>query len=378
MRRPLLSKCLRLLLVNLLLFGFSSGCSPDKTGKITFLGRPELKNTSYIYAMNLDGSNQVKLAPVTPFNAEPYQMWSADGKTLAFIDWESETGKTWLCAIDADEKNKHNVLDITCLKVGNFSISPDGKAIVFSRDVSRITSTPQYGTVRVEVTDDSDLFMVDITTGAVKQLTDTPGVWEQYPSFSPDGMQIAFVVRIDTETEQNVPRYIYIMDTNGSNRRELAYVTEDLGFMAFEGFHWSPDSRKITYSLNNFSISDYEHFYDIFMTDVAKGGYTNLTNSLYTIEGDPDWSPDSKKIAYYSGSLNDGFFTWVMDANGKNKTRLYQTGSSASWTPDGKGLIFTNRLNVYEILEMDAKGGNLRTLLKSQDLSFSNPVWLTK
>jgi Tol biopolymer transport system component len=65
-----------------------------------------------------------------------------------------------------------------------------------------------------------------------------------------------------------------------------------------------------------------------------------------------------------------------MDANGKNKTKLYQTGGPSSWTPDGKGLIFTNRLNVYEIMEMDTHGDNLTSLVKTEDIRISEPVWI--
>jgi tricorn protease len=109
---------------------------------------------------------------------------------------------------------------------------------------------------------------------------------------------------------------------------------------------------------------------------VEKGGCTNLTDSPYTIEEYPSWSPDSRKIAYYSGSSNEGYYTWVMDADGKNKTRLYQSGGPPSWAPDGKGLIFTNRLNVYEILIIDANGKNARSLIKTEDIRISSPMWL--
>jgi TolB protein len=256
-------------------------------------------------------------------------------------------------------------------------MAPDGRTIVYTHDVSRTMETPMYGTVHVEITNDSDLFAVDVATGTVKQLTDTPDVWESYPAISPDGKKISFVVRIDTENKKGVPEYIYIMDINGNNRRELVYQTEAYGLLVFQGMYWSPDSKKIAYSIPNYSISDAEHFYDIFVIDVEKGGYTNLTESPLVIDDAPSWSPDSSKIAYYSGRLDEGFYSWVMDADGKNKTKLYYSGGPPSWTPDGKRLIFTNRLNVYEVLVIDANGENLRSLVKTEDIRISNPVWLS-
>jgi Tol biopolymer transport system component len=166
------------------------------------------------------------------------------------------------------------------------------------------------------------------------------------------------------------------MDVDGNNRRRVGYHAEGMPFPLFQGFHWSPDSKKIAYSVFNMSTNDYENFTDIFIIDVDKGGLTNLSNSPYVVDTNPAWSPDGSKIAYFSISLDEGSFTWIMDADGKNKTKLYQTGGRSSWTPDGKGLIFTNRLNVYEIMEMDTHGDNLASLVKTEDIRISEPVWI--
>jgi TolB protein len=218
---------------------------------------------------------------------------------------------------------------------------------------------------------------VDVKTGELKRLTDTPDVMEKWPAYSPESKQIAFIGRIDTERERNVPRDIFVMDADGDNRRHLARHTEGLGFPYAE-LRWSPDGSKIIYSFYNVSVGDAEDYTDIFMIDVEKGGYINLTDSPNVIDGAPLWSPDGKKIVYYSGSLTTGNFIYVMDADGTNKTKLYQSGGPASWTPDGEGLIFTNRLNVYEVMVIDADGKNLRTLVRSEDTRISNPIWLSR
>jgi len=356
----------------------TSACAPAKAEKLIFTSHSIGTNDTYVYSMNLDGNNLVKLAKCSLFYAQPFEMWSADGQKLAFIDPETEPGKTWLCVVDANRNNRRQLLEITDSIMSNFafSMAPDGKKIVMSRDVSHIIETPEGGSVHVEVTHDSDIFKVDVASGLVKQLTDTPDVWEQHPSFSPDGKKIAFITRIDTEDEKNNPKYVYVMDANGSNRRLVGYHAKGMPFPLFQGFHWSPDSKKIAYSVFNMSTSDYENFTDIFIIDVDKGGLTNLSNSPYVVDTNPAWSPDGSKIAYFSGSLDEGSFTWIMDADGRNKTKLYQTGGPSSWTPDAKGLIFTNRLNVYEIMEMNTHGENRRSLVKIEDLKISEPAWI--
>jgi Tol biopolymer transport system component len=356
-------------------------CSTDMAGKIAFIGPYEREEKGkFIYSMNLDGSNQTKLGRMVFSMAQYYNMWSADGRTLAYFDYDNETGESWLCLVDTDGQNRRRLLDITDMKVDNMALSPNGKTVILSLDSTRIhrIETPMGETVHIEITEerDLDLFTVDVKTGELKRLTDTPDVMEKWPAYSPEGKRIAFVGRIDTEREKNIPRDVFVMDADGSNRRHLAHHTEGLGFH-FAELRWSPDGSKIIYPYYNFSVSDVEHYTDIFVIDVDKGGYVNLTDSPNIIDDAPSWSPDSKKIAYYSGNLTTGFYTYVTDADGGNKTRLYQSGGPASWTPDGKGLIFTNRLNVYEVMVIDADGKNLRTLARSEGTRISNPIWLS-
>ena len=114
------------------------------------------------------------------------------------------------------------------------------------------------------------------------------------------------------------------------------------------------------------------------MIDVKKGNHTNLTDSPSIIDDHPSWSPDGRRIAFVSGNLTEGYYIYIMDADGRNRTRLYQSGGSPSWSPDGKGIIFSNRLNIYEILVIKIDGKNLRTLTSSADMCISKPIWLSQ
>ena len=357
----------------------AAGCQADRAGRIVFLGPIEGQNGSDIYSMNPDGSEQVLLARWIPRWMPYHNVWSADGKTLAYIDSDNETETFWLSVVDGNGQNRRRVLDITDLKMDSMALSPDGKTVILSLDSTRMRriETPQGRTVHVEITQDQDLdlFTVDVKTGELKRLTDTTGVMEKWPSYSPDGKQISFVGRIDTEREKNVPRDVFVMDADGGNRRHLAHHTEGLWFVLPE-LRWSPDGTKIAYIFYNVSLSDSEHYTDIFVIDVKKGGLTNLTNSPYTTDEEPSWSPDGRKIAFYSGTLTEGYRTIVMDIDSGNVTKLDQ--GLPSWTPDGKGLIFTNRLNVFELMVINTDGKNPRTLAVSKDIRISKPIWLSE
>jgi len=353
----------------------SAGCTAGAAGRIVFLGSIEGQRGTDIYSMSPDGTDRVKLARW--YRQMPYlNVWSADGKTLACINYNEATQESWLCVIDGDNQNRRRLLEITDLKMDSMAISPDGRTVILSLGVSRKTETPQDGTVHVKITHDLDLFTVDVKTGELERLTDTPGVEEQWPSYSRDSRKIGFVASIDTDEIKGVPQDIYVMGADGGNRRHLVHHTEGM-FVSLE-LLWSPDGSKIAYSLYNVSINDYQHYADIFVIDVKQGRRTNLTDSPYMTDDEPSWSPDSRKIAFYSGNMTEGYRAWVMDADGDNKTELYHTGGTPSWTPDGKGLIFTNRLNVFELMAIDADGKNLRKLAVSEDIRISRPVWLSR
>ncbi len=367
-----------MVILTLILLLSGNSCSANDTGKIVFLG-PGEKNFHYIYSMDPDGTNLVKLARLLPHHMPYRNVWSAAGKTLAYVDYDDSTETAWLSVVESDGRNRRRVRDITDLKMESTALSPDGKTIVLSLGSTRITKieTPRGNTVHIEIIEeqDMDLFTVDVKTGELERLTDTPGVMEIFPSYSPDGKQIAFIGRIDTENMKNVPRDVFVMDADGSNRRLLAHHT-DGQFVFNPDLCWSPDGSWIAYSYYNVSVSDCQHYYDIFVIDVDKSELINLTDSPHVIDSEPSWSPDGRKLAYYSGKLTEGPRVLIMDMDSGLITSLEQ--GWPSWTPDGKGLIFTNPLNVFELMIVDANGTNTRTLASTKDIRISRPIWLSE
>ena len=359
----------------------AAGCQADRAGRIVFLGRIEGQRDQYIYSMNPDGSDRVKLAPWNPRMMPYHSIWSAGGKTLAYMDSDNDSDRYWLAVVDGDGQNRRRLLEMTDLKPHSIAMSPDGKTVVLSLDSTRVSriETPQGGTVHVEITEnyDKDLFTVDVKTGKLKRLTDTPDVKELWPSYSPNGKLISFIGQIDTENLKGVPQEVYVMDADGSNRIHLAHHAEGVGFH-FAELRWSPDGTKIAYSYLNVFVGDSEDYYDIFVIDVKKGNVTNITQSPYIVDSEPEWSPDSRKIAINSGALKQPyrFRTIIMDIYDGSATELDQ--GLSSWTPDGKGLIFVNPLNVFELMVADADGKNPRSLAVSKDIRISRPFWLSE
>jgi len=118
-----------------------------------------------------------------------------------------------------------------------------------------------------------------------KQLT--TGTDEQFPSWSPDGTEIAFASNRSGNWE------IYVMDTRGEvyGIRQLTYNTSDDLKPT-----WSPDGSRIAF------MSARSGNWDIWAMDVMDGEGSMLIQLTCDPSSDdtPAWSPDGSKIAFTS------------------------------------------------------------------------------
>ncbi|MBS1663703.1 MAG: PD40 domain-containing protein [Bacteroidetes bacterium] len=121
--------------------------------------------------------------------------------------------------------------------------------------------------------------------GDYNNITQTMGIHEKSPVWSPDGKSIAYFSDASGEYE------LHIKSQDGKGAVKT-FKLNGAGFYAYP--RWSPDSKKICYVDNSRSI---------FILDVATGAITKIdSDELYTpdtfrsIFG--DWSYDSKWIVY--------------------------------------------------------------------------------
>ncbi|HEK86825.1 MAG TPA: peptidase S41 [Candidatus Aminicenantes bacterium] len=121
--------------------------------------------------------------------------------------------------------------------------------------------------------------------GDYRNLTQTPGVNERNPVWSPDGRSIAYF----SDESGEYQLYVQPEDGKGPIRK---YKLNGAGF--YDSPVWSPDSQKIAYADNSLSL---------FWLDLKTGSIKKIASEYLYGPGRissvfASWSPDSKWIAY--------------------------------------------------------------------------------
>jgi tol-pal system beta propeller repeat protein TolB len=115
----------------------------------------------------------------------------------------------------------------------------------------------------------------------------------------------------------------------------------------------------------------FEHMYDIWSMNPDGTGQVNLTHSA-DVEEHPVWSPDGRKIAFYSERNPSGI--WIMNPDGTDQTPI-ASGAEPAWSPDGTKIAFDcSRGGNGEICVMNADGSG-QIDLTNNPAADGGPSW---
>ncbi len=127
-----------------------------------------------------------------------------------------------------------------------------------------------------------EVVTVPAEKGDFRNLTQTPGIHEREPVWSPDGEKIAYF----SDQSGEYALHILHRETEAVKR----YSLNGAGF--YDRIEWSPDSKKIAFTDNSWSL---------YWVDLESGKVTKIVQEyLYGIQKSVRglWSPDSRWIAY--------------------------------------------------------------------------------
>lgn len=188
-----------------------------------------------IYVMDDDGSRRRRLTHnTTALDTNP--RWSPDGRKIAFTRYidktkSQTTAEVFIMNADGTDLKRlthNNVLDTYP------SWSPDGDSLAFSG-----TQNGRW-----------EVFVIELATGAIRQLTGpedgVESVGSAAPDWSPDGRQITFerFIRVNGIA----PKTIYVMDADGQHQRPILRDPPLDGPTTLRYFpRWSADGQRILF-----------------------------------------------------------------------------------------------------------------------------------
>lgn len=223
-------------------------------------------------------------------------------------------------------------------------VSPDGKQLVFAWK--------------------GDIWLAPTAGGAARLLSTHPAS-EEFPRFSPDGREVAFV------SERSGGWMVYVVPTEGGVPQQLTWHTEGNQLLG-----WYPDGR----SLLTRAVRDANGFTSDRLYRIERGARTAEKLVFDDYAQDAAVAPDGQRILF----TREGSDIYRMGYHGSRASQIWlfdgTTGSfkkltdgetdcrAPIWKPDGRGFYYTDaRDGVANLFERDLNSKKAKPLTKFTD-----------
>jgi Tol biopolymer transport system component len=267
----------------------------------------------------------------------PGLSWSPDGRSLVFAEQATRDETARIVRLSLETLEKQPLTSPPEGSRGDLfaGVSPDGRQVAFAR-----TSLAGVGAL--------DLWVQPLEGGEARQLTS--GDYERLEglAWTPDGEAIVFAVGEGGDVAPGV----YRVRLAGGEPEPLVGVGHGAAHPCIVG------NRMVYSQTTAFS-------YDMWRIP-GRGAsradrVPNKLISSSTLDGNPAYSPDGRKIAFASGRGGNVNNIWVAAADGSHPvqlTRFEDGAGTARWSPDGRKLVVDSRESGnYDLFVVDAGGG---------------------
>ena len=247
-----------------------------------------------------------------------------------------------IAPVVAGSQEVDTIQKLMVIGADNAEWSPNGNTLLFTANFSG----------------NWNIYARDIKTGKVQRLTSHAND-DETPVFSPDGKHILYSSEIDGNSD------IWIMNADGTKQQNITRNPAT-------DFHptWHPNGKSILFNSNR----DDTIGFAIFTMNVDGSNVKRLT-SPSGFRTYATWSPDGTAILFVKwakvdGSDQLGRDICIRDADGKNERHLtnnpFALNGWPNWSPDGKQVIFSSKLNdIFQLFLINNDGTGLKQLIKS-------------
>ncbi|MHC8948738.1 S41 family peptidase [Sphingobacterium hungaricum] len=236
---------------------------------------------------------------------------------LHILNTDSKNSNALTISVNADALYKRTHYDEMSAGIRGWNISPTGQRALFEAR--------------------GEIFSVPKEKGDARNISNSPGSHERFPSWSPNGKWVSYISDVSGKYQlvlrdqkaSDAPVYISLGDKNFYFQPE-----------------WSPDSKKLFYSdahLNLFYV-DIDTKQVVQVDNDYDGSSLGRTSNPFQ----PSWSFDSKWIAYTKTLKNGVSAIFMYNLDNKKSTQItdgMSEVSSPTFTRDNKYLFFTASTN---------------------------------
>lgn len=286
--------------------------------KIYFLSDRGVNHRANIWSYDVTTRAMKQLTDFADFDVRfpaigPKDIVFEAGGKLFLLNLASEQTREVKVNVVTDQISLQPVIKNANKNISSAWISPDGKRVVIEAR--------------------GELFSVPAENGYVQNLTQTSGVAERFPSWSPDGKYIAYWSDRSGEYE------LHVRDMSTGKEEQL--TTYGAGYRY--RLYWSPNSKKLAFVDKAMKIKIYE---------IDKKRTIDVDQGLSMYEGNlknfsVSWSSDSRWMAYSRDLPNNNTAVFLYDLNNYVKhqvTSNYYSTMNPAFDPEGKYLyVLTNR-----------------------------------
>lgn len=266
--------------------------------------------TTHIFTMNADGTNKKIL---TDDNANRTPTWTCDGRQIYYVS------KSDIWVMDADGSSKRQVT--SGMQAFAPSVACDGTLLFGSS-----STTTSKATIWIK------------GPSSAPRLISDENNFDTAARISPDATKVVFTryLDFDPQTQTDSAREIFVMNSDGSDVRQLTFVTDDPNAPNANAPAWSPDSKQIAFfngfeetgpgrttpDIRNLAVINADGTGKHYLThcDVTTSSITD-SKSPGSCADDPSWAPDGKWILYSSAGVGVGMNTYFIATDGSGTPR---------------------------------------------------------